>query len=710
MPLRAAQTSKEIDQLEQRVQRLESDVPPAFEIAASRRASSRPGSTKLRSGSRVTLEGLYDNDDCPWDDPTFDVSSEQNGTLPPTGNSKAQEEHRGSVRRGSGEVTTEPVGGPLLTGITLFYGTGTFLPRTSLDIGGEETPPEPQVQRSSIPVNGHATHQLQASVNGGRMLQKLIAQPKSAMRSRPGMAEVAAVPCSTAPCHSLSRHSLQMSQRQGGSFVVSYPRGMTPLVAAPTAFHPRAASPGGAPGSPPVPHATLPLFAGVPAAQLQKASLRPGVPGVAPLALQAGSHVAVPQAVAMRVGPQEPQATQPAQGLPAGPKIPENVDQSTAPQPAVHAPSTVEAPAAVQGVQSSQVQVMHFHGDPEVRPPQAQGVSEQSQSLTLSQPAQSSCAMQRSSSHPPLEKVAVPLVPGVTPSMMQTPWDRRSPMSPMVLGREQTCPVSREKTEEDVAIPMRIPGSASASLPSWAVSAGRAAMNSRSTVQTVHPTPKSSQRLPYKSRGVVALAEPVAVESCTPVEPVAMEVTETPSPFGPSISSHAGNVQHVQPVQPNAAAVAEVGKAIRDWTEEDVAVFLTKLSTVPVDIIDVVHAHAISGAVLLSLTEEDLETLNIEKFGHRRLLLLAAQELRRVVQAERPAGDFTGMLSPTSSCSGTFSQHPSHPGPARRRVVGPLLGAQSVPVAGLPMALVPRSLVPGVAMSSQLLGAQVVRR
>jgi hypothetical protein len=130
-------------------------------------------------------------------------------------------------------------------------------------------------------------------------------------------------------------------------------------------------------------------FAGVPAAQLQKASLRPGVPGVAPLALQAGSHVAVPQAVAMRVGPQEPQATQPAQGLPAGPKIPENVDQSTAPQPAVHAPSTVEAPAAVQGVQSSQVQVMHFHGDPEVRPPQAQGVSEQSQSLTLSQPAQS---------------------------------------------------------------------------------------------------------------------------------------------------------------------------------------------------------------------------------------------------------------------------------------------------------------------------------
>ena len=150
-------------------------------------------------------------------------------------------------------------------------------------------------------------------------------------------------------------------------------------------------------------------FAGVPA-QLQRTqpcsgpSLRPGVPGVAPMALQAGSHVAVPQAVAMRVGsPQEPQATQASPGLPAGPKIPETADQSTAPQPAVPAVpavpampavpavpalSTVEAPAAVQGVQGSQVQVMHFHGDPEVSPAQAQGVSEQSQSLTLSQPAQ----------------------------------------------------------------------------------------------------------------------------------------------------------------------------------------------------------------------------------------------------------------------------------------------------------------------------------
>ena len=37
------------------------------------------------------------------------------------------------------------------------------------------------------------------------------------------------------------------------------------------------------------------------------------------------------------------------------------------------------------------------------------------------------------------------------------------------------------------------------------------------------------------------------------------------SPFGPSISSHAGNVQHVQPVQPNAAAVAE---AVNVWITE----------------------------------------------------------------------------------------------------------------------------------------------
>jgi len=233
-------------------------------------------------------------------------------------------------------------------------------------------------------------------------------------------------------------------------------------------------------------------------------------------------------------------------------------------------------------------------------------------------------------------------------------------------------------------------------------------MVSRSTVQQpTNPTPSSSQKLlPFQSqapvvdRGVMALAEPVAVESRTPVEPVAVEMAETPSLSVPSTNC--------------TAAMAQVGKPIRDWTEEDVAVFLMQLSSVPMDIIDVVHTHAISGAVLLSLTDEDLESLNIEKFGHRRLLLLAAQELRRAVQAERP-GDFTGMLSPSSSLgSGTFSVHPS-----RRRgyPMAPVLGVQSVPVApnGIPRTgFVMRSWVPqapGVpTMMPPHMAAQVLRK
>eukprot|EP00930_Biecheleria_cincta_P025563 TRINITY_DN1818_c0_g1_i1.p1 TRINITY_DN1818_c0_g1~~TRINITY_DN1818_c0_g1_i1.p1 ORF type:complete len:1365 (+),score=167.49 TRINITY_DN1818_c0_g1_i1:168-4097(+) len=78
-----------------------------------------------------------------------------------------------------------------------------------------------------------------------------------------------------------------------------------------------------------------------------------------------------------------------------------------------------------------------------------------------------------------------------------------------------------------------------------------------------------------------------------------------------------------------------VFNSISDCSEDDVAQWLMSLSTVPSDIIDVIHTHAINGAVLLSLTEEDLEGLDIPKFGHRRLLLLAAQQLRSTVEAQQ---------------------------------------------------------------------------
>jgi len=280
------------------------------------------------------------------------------------------------------------------------------------------------------------------------------------------------------------------------------------------------------------------------------------------------------------------------------------------------------------------------------------------------------------------------------------------------------------------------PMSGSASVPieaPWVYAARpRDALMASSRSAAVLPSPAQPQRLlaqPSRSDSapVVGLVEPVTVAAAaaepkvaTAIEPVAVAVqpseTETPSSaWSPTFASALNGF----------ADPLEVGKPVRDWTEDDVAQWLMKLSTVPADILDVVHLHAISGAVLLSLTEEDLEALRIEKFGHRRLLLLAAQELRRAVQVpvDRPYNAVHGSgrgvadfaISPTSSVG-------SAPGPAysvsapqgRVRVLSPSpqLGTASVPVAGgfmMPVARqasVPRSWTPQVPFT---MGRQPIR-
>ncbi|CAE7532254.1 unnamed protein product [Symbiodinium sp. CCMP2592] len=228
--------------------------------------------------------------------------------------------------------------------------------------------------------------------------------------------------------------------------------------------------------------------------------------------------------------------------------------------------------------------------------------------------------------------------------------------------------------------------------------------------QGVPPPPSRSDSAP-----VVGLCEPITLAAAEPrasAEPVAIAVaadndaaSSTRSPTWVSALS-------------GFADPAEVGKPVRDWTEDDVAQWLMKLSTVPADILDVVHLHAISGAVLLSMTEEDLEGLRIEKFGHRRLLLLAAQELRRTVQVanDRPGpggsrglSDFAVALSPSSSIgsgAGIAGAAYSVCVPqGRNRVLSPspMPGAQSVPVAGglmfQPRVAAPRSWAPQVPLA-----------
>lgn len=71
-----------------------------------------------------------------------------------------------------------------------------------------------------------------------------------------------------------------------------------------------------------------------------------------------------------------------------------------------------------------------------------------------------------------------------------------------------------------------------------------------------------------------------------------------------------------------------MGRPVSDWDEADVADWLSRVSNSTNGIDEVVRMHAISGPVLLSLTEQDLAGLRIESLQHQRLLLLAARELR----------------------------------------------------------------------------------
>eukprot|EP00931_Biecheleriopsis_adriatica_P037299 TRINITY_DN21399_c0_g1_i4.p1 TRINITY_DN21399_c0_g1~~TRINITY_DN21399_c0_g1_i4.p1 ORF type:complete len:912 (-),score=161.87 TRINITY_DN21399_c0_g1_i4:63-2798(-) len=69
-------------------------------------------------------------------------------------------------------------------------------------------------------------------------------------------------------------------------------------------------------------------------------------------------------------------------------------------------------------------------------------------------------------------------------------------------------------------------------------------------------------------------------------------------------------------------------KPVEHWHEADVIRWLLDISSFPRDMTKVVVDNAITGVVLLSLTEKDLDFLKVEKFGHRRMLTIAAELLR----------------------------------------------------------------------------------
>jgi len=80
-------------------------------------------------------------------------------------------------------------------------------------------------------------------------------------------------------------------------------------------------------------------------------------------------------------------------------------------------------------------------------------------------------------------------------------------------------------------------------------------------------------------------------------------------------------------------------KPIGEWAETDVALWLRRFSTVTDDLMEELQKHAITGAILLTIEEGDLVDMGIRKFGHRRLLLVAAQELRATINGLRGVGN-----------------------------------------------------------------------
>merc|ERR1719343_62679 len=75
-----------------------------------------------------------------------------------------------------------------------------------------------------------------------------------------------------------------------------------------------------------------------------------------------------------------------------------------------------------------------------------------------------------------------------------------------------------------------------------------------------------------------------------------------------------------------------------DWTVEHVAQWVSEIP-VGTEMQYIVRDHAINGAVLETITEEDLLSIGVHKFGWRRQLLLSLRELLQTLEQESRAAE-----------------------------------------------------------------------
>lgn len=100
---------------------------------------------------------------------------------------------------------------------------------------------------------------------------------------------------------------------------------------------------------------------------------------------------------------------------------------------------------------------------------------------------------------------------------------------------------------------------------------------------------------------------------------------------------------------------------VMDWSVDDVVHWVASLLFVPQDVVqEVVKEHAISGPVLLTLTEHELEGLGVEKFGWRRQLALSIRELAGR-DLRDPLGAPNHLLAMTLPPPGSPSPMPAEP-------------------------------------------------
>lgn len=229
---------------------------------------------------------------------------------------------------------------------------------------------------------------------------------------------------------------------------------------------------------------------------------------------------------------------------------------------------------------------------------------------------------------------------------------RTLPAKPAAVLAEVTAPLPSEPVANLVGQGGAPPATAAPSGPAPPVPlpvtrvAGAAPLQGY-VVAPCQPAPVQG-RVPVTSRTIVhpAAPPPLIPSWAMPSQPV-------PGPM-PVVPNRSSSVPHVRNDKRVAAPVswipvpqyafmstkpivsAEPSKLssssqrpVQEWQETEVCQWLTEVFLAPKELVQMVEEQAISGKVLLSLSERDFQELPVPKFGHRRLLMLAAHELRK---------------------------------------------------------------------------------